>query len=171
MNDPAASGRESDKGFHLKRMPSQGELNPLVGSKCFTKNFQDMVMADDEIKGEGFVIKDKRSSQLSEEDTAAQDKEVDAAQKPAPQKEETPFQIDFATFIMSLTQSAFYQLGEVPDPLTGKTELNLPAVHQTIDMLIMLKEKTTGNLTPEESKLMEQMIYELQMKYVAKSKQ
>jgi hypothetical protein len=38
-------------------------------------------------------------------------------------------------------------------------------------MLIMLKEKTKGNLTPEEAKLMEQMIYELQMKYVAKSKQ
>ena len=128
-------------------------------------------MSEDEVQGEGFVIKDKRSSQLSEEDTAAQDKEADAAQEAAPpQKEETPFQIDFATFIMSLTQSAFYQLGEVPDPLTGKTELNLPAVHQTIDMLIMLKEKTTGNLTPEESKLMEQMIYELQMKYVAKSK-
>ena len=130
-----------------------------------------MVMADDEVEGEGFVIKDKRSSQLSEEDTAAQDKEADAAQEAAPQKEETPFQIDFATFIMSLSQSAFYQLGEVPDPLTGKTEMNLPAVHQTIDMLIMLKEKTKGNLTPEEAKLIEQMIYELQMKYVAKSKQ
>jgi len=128
-------------------------------------------MSKDEVEGEGFVIKDKRSSQLSEEDTAAKDKEADAAQEAAPQKEETPFQIDFATFVMSLTQSAFYQLGEVPDPVTGKTEMNLPAVHQTIDMLIMLKEKTAGNLTPEESKLLEQMIYELQMKYVAKSKQ
>ena len=126
---------------------------------------------EDEVEGEGFVIKDKRSSQLSEEDTAAQDKETDAAQEAAPQQEEAPFQIDFATFIMSLSQSAFYQLGEVPDPLTGKTEMNLPAVHQTIDMLIMLKEKTKGNLTSEEAKLMEQMIYELQMKYVAKSKQ
>jgi len=129
-------------------------------------------MSEDEVEGEGFVIKDKRSSQLSEEDTAARDKEAATTpEEAAPPKQETPFQIDFATFVMSLSQSAFYQLGEVPDPLTGKTETNLPAVHQTIDMLMMLKEKTTGNLTPEESKLLEQMIYELQMKYVAKSKQ
>lgn len=128
-------------------------------------------MSEEELEGEGFVIKDKRSSQLSEEDAAATDEQTDAAPEAPPQQEKTPFQIDFATFVMSLSQSAFYQLGEVPDPLTGKSELNLPAVHQTIDMLMMLKEKTTGNLTPEESKLMEQMIYELQMKYVAKSKQ
>ncbi len=129
-------------------------------------------MSEEELEGEGFVIKDKRSSQLSEEDTAQQDKQADAASaEPPPQQEETPFQIDFATFVMSLSQSAFYQLGEIPDPLTGKAEMNLPAVHQTIDMLIMLREKTKGNLTPEESKLLEQMIYELQMKYVEKSKQ
>ncbi len=133
-----------------------------------------MAMTDEEeVEGEGFVIKDKRSSQLSEEDTATQDKEkeADAAKAATPPKEEAPFQIDFATFVMSLSQSAFYQLGEVPDPLTGKVEMNLPAVHQTIDMLMMLKEKTNGNLNPEESKLMDQMIYELQTKYVAKSKQ
>jgi len=127
---------------------------------------------EEDLEGEGFVIKDKRSSQLSEEDTVAQDKQADAASaEPPPQQEQAPFQIDFATFVMSLSQSAFYQLGEVPDPITGQKETNLPAVHQTIDMLVMLKEKTKGNLTPEEAKLMEQMIYELQMKYVAKSKQ
>jgi hypothetical protein len=128
-------------------------------------------MSEEELEGEGFVIKDKRSSQLSEEDAATTDSQADAAPEAPPQQEKTSFQIDFATFVMSLSQSAFYQLGEVPDPLTGQTEINLPAVHQTIDMLMMLREKTTGNLTPEESKLMEQMIYELQMKYVAKSKQ
>jgi hypothetical protein len=129
-------------------------------------------MSEEELEGEGFVIKDKRSSQLSEEDAAVTDKQAESAPAEAPpQQEQAPFQIDFATFVMSLSQSAFYQLGDIPDPLTGKTETNLPAVHQTIDMLIMLKEKTNGNLTPEEAKLLEQMIYELQMKYVAKSKQ
>jgi hypothetical protein len=138
----------------------------------FIKYFQDIVMSEEELEGEGFVIKDKRSSQLSEEDAESREKEEAAAPAEAPpQQEQAPFQIDFATFVMSLSQSAFYQLGEVPDPLTGQTETNLPAVHQTIDMLVMLKEKTNGNLTPEESKLLEQMIYELQMKYVAKSKQ
>ena len=66
--------------------------------------------------------------------------------------------------------SAFYHLGDMPDPTTGQTETNLPAVQQTIDMLMMLKEKTKGNLTADEAKLLEQLIYELQMKYVAKTK-
>ena len=71
---------------------------------------------------------------------------------------------------MSLSSSAFYHLGDIADPETGKTETNLPAVQQTIEMLIMLKEKTEGNLSEEEGKLLEQLIYELQMKFMKKSK-
>ncbi len=129
-------------------------------------------MNEEELEGEGFVIKDKRSSQISEEDAAAQEHE--AAKTPASQgqtaQEKAPFQLDFSTFIMSLTSSAFYHLGDMPDPTTGQTETNLPAVQQTIDMLLMLKEKTNGNLTADEAKLLEQLVYELQMKYVAKTK-
>ena len=125
-----------------------------------------------EIEGEGFVFKDNRSSQLSEAEALDQDSQAEA-QKKDPTKEQAasqPFKIDFSTFIMSLTSSAFYHLGDIADPETGKTETNLPAVQQTIDMLIMLKEKTQGNLNEEEGKLLEQLIYELQMKFVAKTK-
>ena len=125
-----------------------------------------------EIEGEGFVFKDSRSSQLSEDEALDQDSQAEA-QKKDPTKEQAasqPFKIDFSTFIMSLTSSAFYHLGDIADPETGKTETNLPAVQQTIDMLIMLKEKTQGNLNEEEGKLLEQLIYELQMKFVAKTK-
>ena len=72
---------------------------------------------------------------------------------------------------MSLTSSAFYHLGDMPDPSSGKKEINLPAVKQTIDMLIMLQEKTKGNLNEDEKKLLEQLVYELQVKYVAKTKE
>ncbi len=129
-------------------------------------------MSDEEIEGEGFVFKDSRSSQLSEDEALDQDSQAEA-QKKDPTKEQAasqPFKIDFSTFIMSLTSSAFYHLGDIADPETGKTETNLPAVQQTIDMLIMLKEKTQGNLNEEEGKLLEQLIYELQMKFVAKTK-
>ena len=128
-------------------------------------------MSDEEIEGEGFVFKDSRSSQLSEDEAVDQDSQVDATQDEAPEGQaKQPFQIDFSTFIMSLTSSAFYHLGDIADPETGKTETNLPAVQQTIDMLLMLKDKTQGNLNEEEAKLLEQLIYELQMKFVAKSK-
>ena len=125
-----------------------------------------------EIEGEGFVFKDSRSSQLSEDEALDQDSQAEA-NKTDPAKEQAAsksFKIDFSTFIMSLTSSAFYHLGDIADPETGKTETNLPAVQQTIDMLIMLKEKTQGNLNEEEGKLLEQLIYELQMKFVAKTK-
>ena len=127
------------------------------------------------VEGEGFVIKDKRSSQISEDDatfldaqeTKGQEEQTDSSKE----KETESFQIDFSTFIMSLTSSAFYHLGDMPDPSTGKKEVNLPAVQQTIDMLIMLREKTKGNLKEDEEKLVEQLIYELQVKYVAKTKE
>ena len=126
------------------------------------------------VEGEGFVIKDKRSSQISEDDatfqneqeTKDQEKQTDSSKE----KETEPFQVDFSTFIMSLTSSAFYHLGDMPDPSTGKKEVNLPAVQQTIDMLIMLREKTKGNLKEDEKKLLEQLVYELQVKYVAKKR-
>ena len=126
------------------------------------------------VEGEGFVIKDKRSSQISEDEaTFLDDRETkdQEEQKTSPKEQEAePFQVDFSTFIMSLTSSAFYHLGDMPDPTTGKKEVNLPAVQQTIDMLIMLREKTQGNLKEDENKLLEQLIYELQVKYVAKTK-
>jgi hypothetical protein len=129
-------------------------------------------MSDEqEIEGEGFVFKDSRASQLSEDEAQSHDTQSEAQQAASPEGQaQQPFQIDFSTFIMSLTSSAFYHLGDIADPETGKTETNLPAVKQTIDMLIMLREKTQGNLTEEEAKLLEQLVYELQMKFVAKSK-
>jgi hypothetical protein len=121
------------------------------------------------LEGEGFIIKDKRSSQISEDDATNIDT-LEEQKNPSDEKEAESFQVDFPTFIMSLSSSAFYHLGDMPDPTTGKKELNLPAVQQTIDMLNMLKGKTKGNLKEDESKLLEQLIYELQVKYVAKSK-
>tara|TARA_Y100000294_G_scaffold96193_1_gene89450 strand:+ start:297 stop:698 length:402 start_codon:yes stop_codon:yes gene_type:complete len=130
---------------------------------------------DDKAEGEGFVIKDKRSSQISEDEASSvEDKDTEGSQEqkePSDGEQAEAFQIDFSTFVMSLTSSAFYHLGDMPDPTTGKKEINLPAVQQTIDMLIMLREKTKDNLTDDEKKLLEQLIYELQVKYVAKSKE
>ena len=127
------------------------------------------------VEGEGFVIKDKRSSQISEDDATFQDEQETKDQEKktdsSKENETEPFQVDFSTFIMSLTSSAFYHLGDMPDPSTGKKEVNLPAVQQTIDMLIMLREKTKGNLKEDEKKLLEQLVYELQVKYVAKTKE
>ena len=127
-----------------------------------------------EMEGEGFVIKDKRSSQRSDEDSPAEEAQGQPEESAEPTSEkpaEGGLQIDFSTFILSLTSSAFLHLGDMADPTTSKKETNLPAVEQTIDILRLMKEKTQGNLTEDEYKLIEQLIYELQMKFLAKSKE
>jgi len=75
-------------------------------------------------------------------------------------------QIDFVTFVLSLASSVQVHLGRVPNPETKATAKNLELARQTIDILTMLGEKTKGNLTPEESQLMEHLLYDLRMQYV-----
>jgi hypothetical protein len=84
-------------------------------------------------------------------------------------QEELPH-IDFGTFIMSLASSVLVHLGEIPHPEDGKVFANLPLAKQTIDMLGMLQEKTRGNLTKEEAEVLEHLLYDLRMKYVAAKK-
>jgi hypothetical protein len=68
--------------------------------------------------------------------------------------------------LFSLSTSALIQLGEIQDPMSKQTEKNLPLAKQTIDLIGMLKEKTKGNLTSDEEKLMENMLYDLKLRYV-----
>jgi hypothetical protein len=78
--------------------------------------------------------------------------------------------IDFFTFVLSLGSSAFVHMGDAPDPETGQPlPANLPLAKQTIDLLDMLREKTRGNLTPEEEKFLENLLMDLQLRYVSKA--
>ena len=128
----------------------------------------------EDIEGPNFTIKDNRSSLKSDDEVKADDVKKEDA-KAAEEKQEgkrektaSEFEMNFSTFVMSLTSSAFYYLGDVADPETGEMHENLPAAKQTIDILLILKDKTKNNLDKEEDKLLEQLIYELQTKYAAK---
>jgi hypothetical protein len=79
-------------------------------------------------------------------------------------------EIDFATFLLSLGSSALYHLGELPHPEKGQPETSLPLARQTIDILGILAEKTRGNLTADEQQLLDSLLYDLRMKFVAKSR-
>ncbi|MCW4027657.1 MAG: DUF1844 domain-containing protein [Candidatus Bathyarchaeota archaeon] len=79
-------------------------------------------------------------------------------------------EIDFAGFLFSLATSAMAHLGEVPDPASGKTSENLPAAKQMIDILSLLQEKTKGNLEADEDRILEDLLYELRMKYLKKNR-
>jgi hypothetical protein len=79
--------------------------------------------------------------------------------------------IDFATFIMSLSHSALMHLGHAPHPDTESVEKHIPLAKQTIDLIGLLEQKTKGNLTGDEERLVSQVLYQLRMKYVTISKQ
>lgn len=81
----------------------------------------------------------------------------------APGKDMPP--LDFSTFVLSLSTSVLMNLGLVENPVTNKTEKELPMARQTIDLLALLQEKTKGNLTKEEAKLLEDVLHELRVWY------
>ncbi|MCX8021156.1 MAG: DUF1844 domain-containing protein [Syntrophorhabdaceae bacterium] len=75
-------------------------------------------------------------------------------------------ELTFTTFILSLSTSALVSLGELPDPLNNEKVTNLPLAKQTIGLIEMLNEKTRGNLTAEEERLIGDILYDLRLKYV-----
>ena len=75
-------------------------------------------------------------------------------------------EVTFTTFIMSLNTSALFHLGELLDPETGQKGTDLVLAKHTIDTLQLLKDKTTGNLTDKEKELLENVLYDLKMRYV-----
>ncbi|HXD17454.1 MAG TPA: DUF1844 domain-containing protein [Vicinamibacterales bacterium] len=79
--------------------------------------------------------------------------------------------ISFAAFVLSLAHTAAVHFGDIPDPMSGQTaEANLPAAQQMIDILSLLEAKTRGNLSAEERQLLEQILYELRLRFVEASK-
>jgi len=76
--------------------------------------------------------------------------------------------VSFITFALSLAQSAMVLMGEAPEPESGKFLQNLPEAKHTIDILAMLECKTRGNLTPEESDVLANLLCELRLVFVKK---
>ena len=79
------------------------------------------------------------------------------------------FKMDFSGFILSLNASALIHLGEIPDPQSKERTVNLPVAKQTVGILELISEKTKGNLSEDEQKLIDDVIYNLRMKYIRTS--
>ena len=79
--------------------------------------------------------------------------------------------VTFVGFVFSLAHTAAVHFGDVPDPVSGETSPPNPqAAQQIIDILSLLEEKTRGNLTAEERQLLDQILYELRLRYVEVAK-
>jgi len=138
-------------------------------------------MSDEEERQEkrGFKVEDRRRfSETGEARTAqsepAESPAVAAETPPQPtasegqpeQREGGSFPITFSTFVLSLSTQALAHLGEIPSPIDNRTSVDLPAAKQMIDILGILQDKSKGNLDSSESGLLENVLYDLRLKYV-----
>jgi hypothetical protein len=139
-------------------------------------------MPEENEEKKDFVIKDRRifaGGKLDAEEKEAKEsapvdekKETETnetSEEPTAETQEPPLQfpeINFPTFVASLNASALLHLGAIEDPSTGKKDKDLPMAKQTIDILNMLQEKTSGNLSKEEEDMLKNILYDLRIMYV-----
>jgi hypothetical protein len=80
-------------------------------------------------------------------------------------------ELTFTAFVLSLASTAAIHFGDLPDPNSGqRSEPNLEGAAQMIEILSLLDQKTRGNLTAEERQVLEQVLFELRMRFVEASK-
>lgn len=128
-------------------------------------------MAEEE---KGFVIKDRRSFDEKgdlKDEAPKEEKKVEKEEKKEQvsdaetQKPPLP-EVNFTSLVFSLSSSALFHLGEIPDPQTGEKKKDLPLAKHAVDTIAMLKEKTAGNLSEEEQKFVENVLTDLRWRYV-----
>ena len=76
-------------------------------------------------------------------------------------------QLSFTAFVLSLASTAAIHFGDLPDPVSGEqAELNLDGAAQMIEILALTEQKTRGNLSAEEREVLNQVLYELRLRFV-----
>jgi len=87
-----------------------------------------------------------------------------------PSREEQAASAHFVNLVRNLAATAAANLGEMPNPFTGQVEVDLDGARQVIDLLQALQVKTRGNLTADESRLIDSLLYDLKMAVVNQQK-
>jgi hypothetical protein len=120
----------------------------------------------------GFRVTDRRRRDTIEAPEASG--APSAARQAAPfspeAPRETPDQRNLVGLFMMLATEAVIALGEAPDPATGQRRRELPHAAGLIDLLALLREKTEGNRSAEETQTLDELIYDLQLRYVEATK-
>jgi hypothetical protein len=139
--------------------------------------------AQDYESGKGYEVKDRRmfdqDGNLKADEKAGappqtpppvQETEKEKACRDVPPAERQLPPMDFGTFVLSIATAALVHMGDAHAEGEKPPEPNLPMARQTIDILEMLKDKTRGNLSAEEEKLLNDILFDLRMRFVGKCK-
>ena len=88
-----------------------------------------------------------------------------AAVQPVANEKKAETSKAFLSLVQSLGYQVLMNLGDIPNPMTQQTELNPDGAKEAIDLLVALRDKTQGNLSEEEKKMLETLITQLQIKF------
>ncbi len=110
-----------------------------------------------------------RTTEGAPNDAAAQSPSGSTAAPPREQGADPLPEITFANFLIGLSAQALALLGEIPDPVERATKVDLASARQIIDILGLLRDKTKGNLDAAEASLLDNVLYDLRMKYVERA--
>lgn len=146
---------------------------PMSIKRCLFQTLRSIEMAEEE---KGFVIRDRRAfddkgevkERVGEDEgkpKASQGKEKASAESAKRSSAPLP-EVNFTSLVFSLSSSALFHLGEMPDPESGASVKDLPLAKHAIDTVAMLKDKTRGNLTEEEQKFTDTVLTDLRWRYV-----
>jgi len=120
---------------------------------------------------EGFVVRDRRGGSSSDRSStaspAASGSQPPQQTAPPDPRQDSGIPVTFSSFVISLGSSSLMLMGEQLDPQQPPMPVNLPQAKEIIDLLSVLEEKTTGNLTTDEQTVLRDMLYALRMKYVS----
>jgi len=123
----------------------------------------------------GFKVQDRRrfseSGEARQEHEEPSEAEEPSASRAAEPSQSSPLdapaaEINFSTFVISLSTQALAHLGEIPNPIDNTVAADMVAAREMIDILGMLREKTKGNLDRSEQALLDNILYDLRMRYV-----
>ncbi|MGH6628387.1 MAG: DUF1844 domain-containing protein [Burkholderiales bacterium] len=136
-------------------------------------------MPEDKEDPSGFKVVDRRTFDTEgtrRDDSPAAEEKSASRTEPLPEnfsaaEEDLPFDSEegptnFDTLVSYLSTTAMFQLGLLPGPGGERIPVDLVNARRTIDLLEVLQEKTRGNLTPSEAKLLEDVLYELRLTFV-----
>jgi hypothetical protein len=126
-------------------------------------------MVPDDREGE-FKVTDRRGRSDAEEQLKAAQPDS-APPMPVPEIAPEASERSLVGLFMMLGSSALMALGEVVDPTTGQRQPDLPGAADVIDVLLLLREKTESHRTAEETQVLDELVYDLQLRYVEATKQ
>jgi len=136
-------------------------------------------MEEESAKSEGFKITDKRRFSAEGESLKPPEEPEKERIKSEPHTQDTKAEdqrakqlppMDFSHFVMSLAETTLFHLGLIRIPGSDEPRKDIQAARQTIDLLALMEEKTRGNLTESEQKLLTETLFQLRMAFVEASK-